>query len=134
MNDGQAQVARLAVARALADRRPGVLQLQLDPVIAAREGRTAGWHVVHLAGAGDRAAFLAECARAFEFPDWFGHNWDALADALTDVQHRPGTLVIWSGTGALPDDARATAVEIMTERAQEGPAPFLVLLTGARTR
>ncbi len=28
---------------------------------------------------------LAELARAIAAPDWFGHNWDALADALGDL-------------------------------------------------
>lgn len=128
MNDGSAEVARLA--RATADRRSAVLQLRLDPGIAASEGRAAGWHVVQLRAAGDRAAFLVECARAFEFPHWFGHNWDALADALSDVQHRPGTLVIWPDADALPKDVRATALEILADRADDGPAPFVVLRTG----
>lgn len=119
----------MALARALADRRSVVLQLRLDPRIATREGIAAGWHVVRLQAAGDRAAFLAECARAFEFPDWFGHNWDALADALSDIQHHPGTLVIWPDADQLPQDVRATAREILAERTDDGPAPFLVLLT-----
>lgn len=129
MNDGPAAVARLALARALADGRSGAPRLQLDPRTAAAEGARAGWHVVRLDALGDRAAFLAECARAFALPDWFGHNWDALADALSDVQHRPGTLVIWSGAPHLPGDIRASAREIFDERAEQGPAPFLVLTT-----
>src|SRR5262245_12486551 len=29
--------------------------------------------------------FLAQIAKALSFPDWFGSNWDALNDCLTDL-------------------------------------------------
>jgi hypothetical protein len=32
-----------------------------------------------------RAAFFNEAARALDFPDYFGHNWDALLDCLRDM-------------------------------------------------
>lgn len=31
-----------------------------------------------------RRGLFAEWARALDFPDYFGHNWDAFADSLTD--------------------------------------------------
>ena len=34
-------------------------------------------------------AAIARIAAALEFPDWFGHNWDALSDALNDLSWRP---------------------------------------------
>ena len=33
----------------------------------------------------DREAFLAAVGKPSAFPDWYGHNWDALADCLTDL-------------------------------------------------
>ena len=47
---------------------------------------------------------LAEMARAIKAPDWFGHNWDALADALGDLSWRksPGYVLLLHGE--LPGD------------------------------
>ncbi|MCD7442137.1 barstar family protein [Streptomyces lincolnensis] len=43
-------------------------------------------HVVtlDLDGVTDKAGLMDRCARALELPDWFGRNWDALADSLRD--------------------------------------------------
>jgi hypothetical protein len=39
--------------------------------------------------AGTRAGFFQELARALRFPDYFGHNWDAVYDCLTDLTWLP---------------------------------------------
>lgn len=60
-----------------------------DGMLAA--ARTLGFAVarVDLAGATTKADVLARIADALAFPDWFGHNWDALADALGDLSWAP---------------------------------------------
>jgi len=52
--------------------------------------RGAGFDVVRvdLAGAPDKTALLARFASALAFPQWFGGNWDALEDCLTDLAWR----------------------------------------------
>jgi hypothetical protein len=40
---------------------------------------------VSLAGCHDKAALLERTAEAMAFPAWFGHNWDAWFDCLTDL-------------------------------------------------
>jgi RNAse (barnase) inhibitor barstar len=91
-----------ALARVLAGRTaPGVYRwdsaADVDDVRHAVEH--AGWRFVHLDTwqVEDKAAFLAACAEAFEFPDWFGRNLDALADSLGDVRGEGGVLVLWDG-------------------------------------
>ncbi|MGW0130810.1 barstar family protein [Streptomyces sp. NPDC003299] len=37
-----------------------------------------------LDGVTDKAGLMDRCARDLGLPDWFGRNWDALADVLSD--------------------------------------------------
>lgn len=37
-----------------------------------------------LDGVTDKAGLMDRCASTLELPDWFGRNWDALADSLSD--------------------------------------------------
>lgn len=50
-------------------------------------------------GIADKTGLLAELARAFALPDWFGHNWDALHDCLCDLSWKEanGYLVLMRG-------------------------------------
>lgn len=47
----------------------------------------------------DKAQLLKNIASALNFPDWFGHNWDALEDCLTDLSWRdaPGHVLLLEG-------------------------------------
>lgn len=62
---------------------------------AAKAGGLAAFRV-DLAKADDKEEMLAAVAKALKFPDWFGHNFDALADCLTDMDWEPaeGYLVL----------------------------------------
>lgn len=115
----------------------------LAPVLDAV--RAAGLSTVSLdlTGVSDKAAFMERCARALDLPDWFGRNWDALADCLTDLgwaPTAPGRLLVvtgWQGYAeAAPQEwivaqeVFADAVEYARER---GAGLEIVLALGTRT-
>ncbi|MFC6090625.1 barstar family protein [Saccharothrix lopnurensis] len=53
-------------------------------------------------GARDRRDAVAAIAEALDFPDWFGHNLDALYDSLTDLSWLPAGehVLVWEGGDA----------------------------------
>ena len=66
------------------------------------------------------AGLLTECARALDFPDYFGHNWDALEECLIDLEWLPAkgyVLLITDAGGVLPDDEEEyeTFLEILRD-------------------
>lgn len=129
------------LARVLAHRvPPGVYHWTSATGTADAEhaAEHAGWRFVLLDtwGVDDKAGFLASCHAAFDFPDWFGRNFDALSDALSDIRSgdSEGVLVLWEGWGPLARaDARVfdVAVDVFGSRVDfERAGPFVVLLHG----
>jgi len=45
---------------------------------------------VNLATSHGKGEFLANVAQVLQAPEWFGHNWDALADVLSDLSWQAG--------------------------------------------
>ena len=50
-----------------------------------------GWRCFRLDGrqVNDKAEFLRESAAAMAFPSYFGHNWDAYEESITDLEWAP---------------------------------------------
>lgn len=71
----------------------------------------------------DKAPLLAHLARRLHLPTYFGHNWDALYDCLTDplaLPPAPGHILLLTHTAALQNHAPqtlATLLEICTDAA-----------------
>lgn len=53
--------------------------------------RISGFSIrrINLGQVVDKAALLDRLKTEFEFPDWFGQSWDALADCLADLSWLP---------------------------------------------
>ena len=100
-------------------------------------GPLAVWRV-NLRGVQEKGHFLAAIAQALHFPDWFGDNWDALKDCLTDLTWRkaPGYMIILEECNALAQAAPAdfeTALEVfrlVADDWRESHVPFWVLVGG----
>jgi RNAse (barnase) inhibitor barstar len=102
-----------------------------------RAGEDSGWEVFGLGPAASKAAFLTAVGEVLEFPDYYGENWDAFYDLLTDMDWLPtekGYLIVWPGWKALADADRPafeTALEIFadaTDAWAESDTPMIVLL------
>lgn len=52
-----------------------------------------------------KEALLRDIAAALDFPDWFGQNWDALEDCLSDLSWRgaAGHVLVFEEAGAGDD-------------------------------
>jgi hypothetical protein len=82
--------------------RSGVYRVRSDgPVLdALREGGLSATKIL-LEGAATKADVLERIARSLQFPEWFGGNWDALEDCLTEVH---GYLLFYGFQGIAADD------------------------------
>jgi len=67
-----------------------------EAIVAAAEACGYALFRVDLGGVEDKSGLLAALARDMTFPEWFGTNWDALADCLGDLSWQPaeGYLVL----------------------------------------
>lgn len=74
--------------------RAGLHLIAEDEVDALiRAARAAAFEVrrIDLRGCVGKAAWLERIAGVMDFPDTFGHNWDALDDSLRDLSWLPAS-------------------------------------------
>jgi len=79
---------------------------------------------------------LSVLARGLGFPSYFGVNWDALMDCLTDMTWAPaeGYVILLSGLRGLAQRDYFTALDVFEEAAvfwADNGVSFYVLLEGA---
>ena len=102
-----------------------------------------GWRVFHLDGHDitDKPSFLDACATVMEFPAYFGKNWDAFEECLTDLSwaEADGYVILFDHADAFelgaPHDWQA-AMDILGDAVKswhEAGKPMYVLLRGAKT-
>ncbi|RII19428.1 Barstar (barnase inhibitor) [Streptomyces sp. YIM 130001] len=106
--------------------------------LAADSGRAVVF--LDLTGVRDKAGFMDRCTSALGLPAWFGRNWDALADSLTDLSWLPAAqgrvLVLGGWTEYAREQPREWTVarEVLAEASEywrDRATPLTVLLTPA---
>ncbi|MDP1525364.1 MAG: barstar family protein [Rhodocyclaceae bacterium] len=86
-----------------------------EALIAAAEQNSFFVFRIDLSGVQDKKEMLNSIGKAMAFPEWFGHNWDALLDCLADLGWRPaeGYLVILEHCDGIHGRAEADFVEAL---------------------
>ncbi len=122
--------------------QPGMylIDAEVRQRITAGDVFPAGYVVAVLDGeaASSRAGFFTEIARQLAFPAYFGKNWDAVYDCLTDLNWLPaeGYVLIFDGFGALArtaPDQWQIGRKVLAEACQFWQplrTPMFVLLVG----
>jgi len=70
-----------------------------------------------------KKSLLAGIARALEFPNYFGENWDALEECLSDMSWREGQIsLLIEHADAIPAPLLETLLEVFLATAQRWAA------------
>ena len=96
-----------------------------------RDALASGQHdVAAVTLGGGKDAMLESIAAALAFPVWFGRNWDALEDCLTDLSWRKGEARVILFSGALPGDDLGILADVLASAAEywrERGRPFFAV-------
>lgn len=107
--------------------KAGVYHLpQMDPAPLMQAAEEIGFAVfrIDLSHATNKDQLLTAIGKAMAFPDWFGHNFDALADCLNDLAWRPadGYFVLLDrcdGIHGLAESDFVTTLQTFEQAAEE---------------
>ena len=84
----------------------------------------------------EKAQLLKDIAAALGFPHWFGHNWDALEDCLTDLSWRDAAGYVLLFDDAKRSDELGVLIDILRSSAEwwagRGKPFFAVFVDPAR--
>lgn len=119
--------------------RSGVYYLPPNHHLAVESGaKAAGLETLHadVGNCADVGSTLLELGRALKFPDWYGANFDALNDCLTDTDWQPavGQAIFISGLKLLKKknpEAFGVLIEVFQAASavrQSLGSPFWILL------
>jgi hypothetical protein len=110
-----------------------------DDVVDATRGSGIRVAQIDFRGVAGKEALLDRISSALRFPDYFGGNWDALEDCLSDLSwsKAAGHVLLFEGAQALPADERGILVDVLASAAAywaERKRPFFaVFLDGMPT-
>jgi RNAse (barnase) inhibitor barstar len=101
--------------------RSGVYRAsRVDEIADAVRGSKLSFARIDLRGVADKAALLRKIAATLGFPDWFGHNWDALEDCLIDLSWRQaqGHVLVFEGFEFLTADDLGVLTDVLISAAE----------------
>ena len=90
-----------------------------DAILDATQGSALQVARIDLAGATGKDALMERVSLALGFPRWFGGNWDALEDCLTDLSWSTagGHVLLIEGAGEMNGDERGIFIDILASAA-----------------
>jgi RNAse (barnase) inhibitor barstar len=109
-----------------------------DELADAVRGSTLDLATISLSGIRDKPELLKRIAATLAFPQWFGENWDALEDCLTDFSWRPaqGHVLLFENFQTLAKDDLGVLIDVLASAAQfratQGTPFFAVFVDPAR--
>ena len=103
-----------------------------DEILDATRGSALHVARIDLAGASAKDAWIGRIAKALAFPAWFGGNWDALEDCLSDLSWitAGGYVLLIEGAAEAPLVERGTLLDILASAAAswaERKRPFFAV-------
>ena len=109
-----------------------------DELADAVRGSTLDLATISLSGIRDKPELLKRIAATLAFPQWFGENWDALEDCLTDFSWRPaqGHVLLFENFQTLAKDDLGVLIDVLASAAQfwatQGTPFFALFVDPAR--
>lgn len=99
--------------------RSGVYRTSRADVVAdAVRGSRLNFARVSLKGIQKKEDLLDHIAQALSFPEWFGRNWDALEDCLTDLSWRQADGHVFVFDNATPGDDLGVLIDVLASSAE----------------
>jgi Barstar (barnase inhibitor) len=93
---------------------------RVDAIADAVRGSKLNFARMALQGTTAKPALLRTIGATLGFPGWFGENWDALEDCLTDLSWRQaqGHVLLFEGFQFLPADDVGVLIDILASAAE----------------
>jgi len=114
--------------------RSGVYRTsRTDEILDATRGSALHVARIDLAGATAKEALIGRFAKPLAFPEWFGGNWDALEDCLSDLSWitAGGYVLLIERAEEIPVVEKGTLVDILSSAAAswaERKRPFFAVI------
>jgi len=112
---------------------------RVDAIEDALRGSKLSLARIALQDVTEKVALLRRIAARLGFPAWFGDNWDALEDCLTDLSWREGdgNVLVMEGFQFLSAEDLGVLIDVMITAAQfwasRGKPFFAVFIDPERT-